>query len=220
MYKDKENFMKRSKQLKILEIIKEHVINNKKEYMIVALLFIIGIFLGVLFVNNIQENPKLEITNYIKGFIEKMKTIETLNHMELLKNSIGQNILLAIILWFFGTTVIGIPVVFGLVIYRGFCLGYTIAACITVVGLPQGIWLVFILLLLQNILFIPAMLALAVSGFKLYKSIIKDRNKENVKIEVVRHTIFSFIMLLLLLVSSAIEVFLSTNIFKGLVKYF
>ncbi len=220
MYKDKENFMKRSKQLKILEIIKEHVINNKKEYMIVALLFMIGIFLGVLFVNNIQENPKLEITNYIKGFIEKMKTIETLNHMELLKNSIGQNILLAIILWFFGTTVIGIPVVFGLVIYRGFCLGYTIAACITVVGLPQGIWLVFILLLLQNILFIPAILALAVSGFKLYKSIIKDRNKENVKIEVVRHTVFSFIMLLILLLSSAIEIFLSTNIFKVVVKYF
>ena len=212
--------MKRSKQLKILEIIKEHVINNKKEYMIVALLFIIGIFLGVLFVNNIQENPKLEITNYIKGFIEKMKTIETLNHMELLKNSIGQNILLAIILWFFGTTVIGIPVVFGLVIYRGFCLGYTIAACITVVGLPQGIWLVFILLLLQNILFIPAMLALAVSGFKLYKSIIKDRNKENVKIEVVRHTIFSFIMLLILVISSVIEIFLSMNLFKVLVKYF
>lgn len=220
MYKDKENFMKRNKQLKILEIIKEHVINNKKEYMIVTLLFMIGIFLGVLFVNNIQENPKLEITNYVKGFIEKMKTIETLNHMELLKNSIGQNILLAIILWFFGTTVIGIPVVFGLIIYRGFCLGYTIAACITVVGLPQGIWLVLILLLLQNILFIPAILALAVSGFKLYKSIIKDRNKENVKIEVVRHTIFSFIMLLILVMSSVIEIFLSMNLFKVLVKYF
>ena len=220
MYKDKENFMKRNKQLKILEIIKEHVINNKKEYMIVTLLFMIGIFLGVLFVNNIQENPKLEIINYVKGFIEKMKTMETLNHMELLKNSIGQNILLAIILWFFGTTVIGIPVVFGLIIYRGFCLGYTIAACITVVGLPEGIWLVLILLLLQNILFIPAILALAVSGFKLYKSIIKDRNKENVKIEVVRHTIFSFIMLLVLVLSSVVEIFLSTNILKELIKYF
>ena len=140
--------------------------------------------------------------------------------MALLKNSIGQNILLAVILWFFGTTVIGIPVVFGLVLYRGFCLGYTIAVCVTVVGLPQGIWFVMILLLLQNLLFIPAVLALAVSGFKLYKSIIKDRNKENVKIEVVRHTIFSFIMLLLLVLSSVIEIFLSTNLFKVLVKYF
>lgn len=212
--------MKRNKRIKILEIIKEHIINNKKEYMIVSLLFIIGVFLGVLFINNIQEAQKVEITTYLNTFIEKLKNTESLNYMELLKSSIGQNILLAVVLWFFGTTVIGIPVVFGLVLYRGFCLGYTIAVCITIMGLPQGLLFVLILLLLQNILFIPAILALAVSGFKLYKSIIKDRNKENVKIEVVRHTIFSFIMLLLLLVASVVEIFLSTNILKGLIKYF
>lgn len=212
--------MKRNKGIKILEIIKEHVINNKKEYILVSLLFIIGIFLGVFFVNNVQEAQKLEITTYLNTFMEKMKNAESLDYVELLKNSMGQNILLAIVLWFFGTTVIGIPVVFGLVLYRGFCLGYTIAVCITVLGLPQGIFFVMILLLVQNILFIPAILALAVSGFKLYKSIIKDRNKENVKIEVVRHTIFSFIMLLLLVVASMIEIFISTNILKCFIKYF
>lgn len=212
--------MKRNKRVKIFEIIKEHISNNKKEYIVVSLLFVIGIFLGVLFVNHMQETQKSEVTDYLSTFVENMKNTENLNHMELLKNSIGQNILLAVVLWFFGTTVIGIPVVFGVVLYRGFCLGYTIAACITFMGIPQGLMFVLILLLLQNILFIPAILALAVSGFKLYKSIIKDRNKENIKIEVVRHTIFSFIMLLLLVVSSVIEIFLSTNILKGLIKYF
>lgn len=212
--------MKNNKRIKILDIIKEHVINNKKEYILVTLLFIIGIFLGVFFVNNIEETQKSEIMTYMNTFMEKMKNAESLDYMELLKNSIGQNILLAIVLWFFGTTVIGIPVVFGIVLYRGFCLGYTIAVCITMMGLHQGILFVLILLLLQNIIFIPAILALAVSGFKLYKSIIKDRNKENVKIEVVRHTIFSFIMLLLLVLSSVIEIFLSTNILKGFIKYF
>lgn len=212
--------MKKNKRIKILDIIKEHVINNKKEYMLVTLLFIIGIFIGVFFVNNIEETQKSEITTYINTFMEKMKNTESLDYMELLKTSMGQNILLAIVLWFFGTTVIGIPVVFGVVLYRGFCLGYTIAICITMMGLPQGILFVLILLLLQNIIFIPAVLALAVSGFKLYKSIIKDRNKENVKIEVVRHTIFSLIMLLLLILSSVIEIFLSTNMMKGLIKYF
>lgn len=212
--------MKNNKRIKILDIIKEHVINNKKEYILVTLLFIIGIFLGVFFVNNIEETQKSDIMTYMNTFMEKMKNTESLDYMELLKTSIGQNILLAIVLWFFGTTVIGIPVVFGIVLYRGFCLGYTIAVCITMMGLSQGILFVLILLLLQNIIFIPAVLALAVSGFKLYKSIIKDRNKENVKIEVVRHTIFSFIMLLLLVLSSVIEIFLSTNILKGLIKYF
>ncbi len=212
--------MKRDKRIKLLEMLKEHVKNNKKEYMIVALLFVIGIFLGVLFINHVQEGQKTEITEYFNTFTEKMRSMETINSMALLKNSMGQNIILAIVLWFFGTTVIGLPVVFGIVLYRGFCLGYTIAVCVTIMGLPQGLWFVLILLLLQNILFIPAMLALAVSGFKLYKSIIKDRNKENIKIEVVRHTVFSFLMLLVLMLASVVEIFLSTNILKGLIKYF
>lgn len=212
--------MKKNQTINFLEVIKEHIINNRKEYIVVILLFIIGIFLGVLFVNHVEEPQKTEITNYLSTFVEKMKNTDKIDKMELLKSSMGQNIVLAIVLWFFGTTVIGIPVVFGIVVYRGFCLGYTIATCITLMGLPQGLWFVLILLVLQNILWIPAMLALAVSGFKLYKSIVKDRNKENVKIEVVRHTIFSFIMLLVFMLSSIVEVFLSTNILKGLIKYF
>ena len=212
--------MKRNKRINLLETIKKHVLNNKKEYIIVILLFVIGIFLGVLFINNTGETQKEEITSYMNNFIDTMKNTDNLNYAELLKNSIIQNVLLAIILWFFGTTVIGIPVVFGTIIYRGFCLGYTIATCIIIMGLSKGILFVLILLLLQNIFFIPAILALAVSGFKLYKSIIKDRNKENIKIEVLRHTIFSLIMLAVLVVSSVIEILLSTNILKAVIKYF
>ena len=58
------------------------------------------------------------------------------------------------------------------------------------------------------------------SGFKLYKSIIKDRNKENIKVEVLRHTIFSFIMLIFMVLSSILEIFVSTSALKFFIKYF
>ena len=96
----------KNKGTKIKEIITEHIINNKKEYIIVCLLFIIGIFLGVMFVNNIQEDQKTEIQAYLNNFIQTMKETEKLDYMSLLKISIGQNIFFAIIIWFFGTTVI------------------------------------------------------------------------------------------------------------------
>lgn len=87
-------------------------------------------------------------------------------------------------------------------------------------GLSKGLLFIFITIVLQNLIFIPAILALAVSGFKLYKSIIKDNRKENIKLEIIRHTIFSIVMLLLLIISSLIEIFISTNILKILIKYF
>lgn len=212
--------MKKNKRRLILQTIREHVANNKKEYVIVSILFVIGIFLGVFFINNVGQEPKTLITEYLNQFIQKLKSIEDLNLIELLKTSIGQNIMLAIGLWFFGTTIIGIPAVFGIVAYRGFCLGYTIAACISIMGISKGIIFVLILLLLQNLLVIPAILALAVSGIKLYKSIMRDKTKENVKIEMLRHTVFSLIMLMVLIVSSVIEIFVSTNILKLCIKYF
>ena len=212
--------MREKKQLRVLKIIKEHVINNKKEYVIIFLIFVIGIFSGVFFINHLQETPKTEITNYLNQFIEKFKGLESINSVELLKNSIIQNIGLAIIIWFFGTTVIGIPIVFAIILYRGFCLGYTISLCITIMGLGKGISFVLVSLLLQNILLIPAILALAVSGIKLYKSIVKDKTKENVKIEILRHTVFSIIMLVVLVIASVVEIFMSTNILKLVIKYF
>lgn len=96
----------KDKGIKIKETIKQHVMNNSKEYTIVTLLFVIGIFLGVFFVNNMQEVQKTEIESYLNNFIEKMKTTEDLDSTGLLKTSMGQNILLAIMIWFFGTTVI------------------------------------------------------------------------------------------------------------------
>lgn len=155
--------MKENKRLKIGNTIYQHITNNSKEYILLTLIFLIGIFLGVMFINNSQETQRGEITSYLNNFIDKLKNTENLESAEILKNTIIESIILAITLWFFGTTVIGIPVVFGIILYRGFCLGYSIASIILTIGIGKGIIFVLISLLLQNIIFIPAIIAIGVS---------------------------------------------------------
>lgn len=96
----------KTKEINIKKIINNHITNNKKEYIIVALIFVIGIFLGVLFVNNVDENQKEDINAYINDFVNNMKNTDNINNISILKSSIKQNILLALGIWFFGTTVI------------------------------------------------------------------------------------------------------------------
>ena len=155
--------MKENKRLKIGNTIYQHIINNSKEYILLTLIFLIGIFLGVMYINNSQETQRGEITSYLNNFIDKLKNTEKLESAEILKTTIIENIILAITLWFFGTTVIGIPVVFGIILYRGFCLGYSISSIILTIGIGKGIIFVLISLLLQNIMFIPAIIAIGVS---------------------------------------------------------
>lgn len=103
--------------------------------------------------------------------------------------------------------------------YRGFCLGYTISACIKTLEISKGITFILSSLLLQNIIIIPSIIAMCVSGLKLYKSIMKDKRKENIKLEIIRHTAFCGLMLICLVFASLIEVFISNNLLKLVVQY-
>ena len=79
-------------------------------------------------------------------------------------------------------------------------------------GAKEGTIFCLLSLFLQNIITIPAIFAIAVSGNKLYKSIIKDKRRENIKISIIRHTILSISMIVLLIISSLIEVYISSNL--------
>lgn len=204
----------------IPNIIKEHIRNNKREYLIVCIIFLIGIVIGVMFINNINQNQKEEISDYLGTFIECLNTDYQIDTNNLLKNSIINNLILALSLWFIGSTVIGIPIVYIIIGIRGFCLGYTISSIMITYSMWKAMLFSTSALLLQNLIFIPCILALAVSGIKLYKSIMKDKRRENVKIGILRHTIFSSFMALLLVLSSFIEVYVSSNIITLFVKTF
>ena len=204
---------------KITQLTINHIKDNFKAYIIVSLILLIGIILGVFFVNNMNSSQIEELKTYINTFIDSLKQGATINNLELLKKSIGSNLLFTFLMWFIGSTVIGIPIVLGIVAFRGFCLGYTISSSIAVLGTGKGILFFATSVLLQNIIFIPCMLALSVSGIKLYKSIMKDKRKENIKIEVFRHTIFSLFILLFLILSSLVETYISTNLLLLCIQY-
>ena len=202
------------------QIILNYIIDNSKKYILVTLIFLIGIFAGVMIVNNSSQDTVVQISLYITDFIEKFKMTEKINAGEFIISSIKNNTILACFLWFAGTTVIGIPLVFVLIFIRGLSLGYTISAFTYTLGTTKGVIFSILALFLQNILFIPAILTIGVSSIKLYKSILKDRRKESIKLEIIKHTIISVIMLLLLILSSLIENGVSFIILKKMIKYF
>ena len=142
------------------------------------------------------------------------------DYLSELEKDIEKNVLLTFFLWFAGTTIIGIPIVFGIILYRGFCLGYTISACVITLGKLKGIIFILTTVFLQNIIFIPAIIILGVSSIKLYKSIIKDRRKENIKISILKHSIISISIAIVLILATFVKIQISYRLILLLVKYF
>ena len=208
----------RKKRNGVFSIIKEDVQNNVKSYLIIVVIFAIGIFLGVFLVN--QTDSKEEIEKYINSYIDETKKLQNGDYLGELREDIKNNIILVFFLWFAGTTIIGIPIVFGIILFRGFCLGCTIASCVYVLGKIKGLIFLAITVLLQNIIFIPAIIILGVSCIKLYNSIIKDRRKENIKLSIFKHSIISLIVLTILIVASIVKIEISYRMIVQLIKYF
>ena len=200
--------------------LKNYIKINYKEYILISLIFLIGIFVGVMIINNSKESQISEISTYINDFITKYKEIDNINKVSLIAESIKKHLLLAIILWLAGTTVICMPIVLIVVLLRGIVLGFTISSITITLGTLKGILFCVSSIALQNILYIPAILTIGVSSIKLYKSIIKDKMRENIKIEIIRHTIISVLMVILLVLSAIIENLISIKILKNIIKYF
>lgn len=200
-------------------IIFKHITNNLRSYTILVILFLIGIIIGVMFINNANESQQEQLKGYITGFVDSLKGDYQIDTAKLLKTSIMNNVKIAVILWFVSSTVIGVFAVYGIIVYRGFCIGYTTASIVAILGTGKGILFLIASLLLQNILFIPCIISLGVSGMNLYKSIMKDRRRENIKMEIYRHTIFSVMILVVLVISSFVETYISSPLLMYTVKY-
>lgn len=216
MSRDKTKRLKRKS--KVGTILYNHIINNKRGYLIVTILFFIGLIIGVFFINNAKNSQIEEINNYLNEIVNNVKIYENIDYVNLLKQSLTSNFLIIILLWFGASTIIGIPVVYGTIVVKGFSMGYTISSIINCFGIGKGIAISLAIMLLHNIIFIPTMLATSVSGEKLYQSIMKNKDRENIKIEIIRYTIFCAFMLILMLIASLIEVYGSTNIYIFLLK--
>lgn len=208
----------RKRKNEIFTAIKEDITNNAKLYLIVVIIFAVGIFLGVMFVNQTEE--KSEIEKYINTYIDETKALQNGDYFGELQKDIKSNIVLVFLLWFAGTTIVGMPIVLGIILFRGFCLGYTISSCVYVLGKLKGIIFILISVFMQNAIFIPAIMILGVSSIKLYTSIIKDRRKENIKLSIVKHSIVSVMIMVALIVASIVKIEISYRMVVNLIKYF
>lgn len=210
---------RKQKKNRISNVILEFIQTNSKTCLILLIIFFIGVLLGVIFVNNCKETQENQIKSYIQNFVDGIRENYQISSTKLLWNAIMKNFITALVLWFLGLTLIGVPLIYLFIGYKGYCIGFTAGSIIATLGGAKGTLFIASTMLLQNIIYIPIIIALATSSVKLYKKIMEDRRRENIKTQILKHTIFSVFMLVILILNSFIEAYISGGISSMLLKY-
>ncbi len=199
--------------------IENHIKENIKEYIIFALILIIGLFIGTMVLNNSNEIQRQEISEYLNDFNTQIKEGSRVNYSNMLFEIIKNDIKLIFLITFLSVSIVGMPALYIIIGYKGFSLGYTISAISATFGTGKGILFSISLMLFSKIVEIPAIFYLALSGIKMFKTIIKDRSKDNIKYAVTRYMGNLIIAIILFLISAFLETYLSTNLFINISKY-
>ena len=99
-------------------IILNHIQNNIKEYLIASIIFIIGILLGIVVVNNLNEMQADNIHTYITDVVSQLKINKNLNKRQLFIDDIKRDVIAVTLMWILGSTVIGLLLVYIIVAFK------------------------------------------------------------------------------------------------------
>lgn len=197
--------------------VKRHFKENVKSYFILFAILLLGLIVGIAFINHANNAQKEQISNYISGFTTTIKDSK-IDYWVLLKNSIMSNIKITLIIIFVSMSLFGTIGSYIISFYKGFSLGYTISSIIAVFGVAKGLTFSMSLILLNQLVYIPAMIYLIICSNKFYRKIINDELNDT-KLEIIRYIITVSITLILFLLSSLIETFISSNLLLALLGF-
>ena len=153
-------------------------IKQNKLLLLLTILTVISIIIGLLFPSLLKDNDQELIKNSITEFIKKINE-NKLNHLEILISSSWNNILITIILLILGISLIGIPIIVIIHIFKCFITGFSITSILITYG-PKGI-ITAIIYSIPNILNTLGSLLIsyyAISfSITIFKCIFKKENK-------------------------------------------
>lgn len=205
-------------------ILRNLIINSFQDnfiiYLIIPVIFAIGIFFGMMGANNLNDQQAQDLVGYVDGFINNLPTAAVDAPSET-KYALILNLKTLFYIWFLGLTVIGIPLTMVITFSRGFVLGFTTGFLIQEKAM-QGIWVVLLTVVPQNLILVPVILIAAVTSISFSLFVIRGKfagRTLNLSKRLLSYT-FSFLVLGLFAVLSAlIQGYISPSLVKA-VFYF
>ena len=152
-------------------------IRKNKLLTVLFILIFVSVVLGVLFPAFLVEDNKKMIHDSIDEFMVSIFKNE-INCLSAFISSITNNFIVTILLWILGISIIGIPVIFFIVFFKGFLVGFSFSSIILTYGV-QG-FLKAIVYIIPNLinLFATFLLSYYALTFSLmiYQSVFRKKN--------------------------------------------
>lgn len=198
------------------------ILPNKKVNLFVIFIVVLGIISGSLFLMVLNENDKSEVINEISTFMANINT-NNINNFNSFKNSLIEGMILIILSWILGMSIIGVIFNIFFIYMKSFTIGFSISSFILVYKY-KGILSSLIYVIPSQLINILIILILGVYTLLfskyLFKMIFLKDKTVNLGKFFKKYVLVFGICIILCLVSSLCEAYLLPSLLKVIIKLF
>mgnify|MGYP000495551687 FL=1 len=198
------------------------ILPNKKVNLFVIFIVILGIISGTLFLMVLNENDKSEVINEIGTFMTNINT-NNINNLNSFKNSLIEGMILIILSWILGMSIIGVIFNIFFIYMKSFTIGFSISSFILVYKY-KGILSSLIYVIPSQLINILIILILGVYTLLfskyLFKMIFLKDKTVNLGKFFKKYVLVFGICIILCVISSLCEAYLLPSLLKVIIKLF
>lgn len=198
------------------------ILPNKKVNLFVIFIVVLGIISGSLFLMVLNENDKSEVINEISTFMTNINT-NNINNLNSFKNSLIEGMILIILSWILGMSIIGVIFNIFFIYMKSFTIGFSISSFILVYKykgiLSSLVYTVPSQLINILIILILGVYTLLFSKY-LFKMIFLKDKTVNLGKFFKKYVLVFGICIILCLISALCEAYLLPSLLKVMIKLF
>lgn len=198
------------------------ILPNKKVNLFVIFIVILGIISGSLFLMVLNDNDKSEVINEISTFMTNINT-NNINNLNSFKNSLIEDMILIILSWILGMSIIGVIFNIFFIYMKSFTIGFSISSFILVYKY-KGILSSLIYVIPSQLINILIILILGVYTLLfskyLFKMIFLKDKTVNLGKFFKKYVLVFGICIILCVISALCEAYLLPSLLKVMIKLF
>lgn len=198
------------------------ILPNKKLNLFVIFIVVLGIISGSLFLMVLNDNDKSEVINEISTFMANINT-NNINNLNSFKNSLIEGMILIILSWILGMSIIGVIFNIFFIYMKSFTIGFSISSFILVYKY-KGILSSLIYVIPSQLINILIILILGVYTLLfskyLFKMIFLKDKTVNLGKFFKKYVLVFGICIILCVISSLCEAYLLPSLLKVIIKLF
>jgi len=198
------------------QTVQAYARDHQSLYWFTIVLFTMGIIFGAVLVNSLPLSQKQELSGFLQYFFNSLSTQgipETSAHFQ---EAFGHYAKTVGIMWVLGLSIIGLPMILLMLFLKGVVVGFTVGFLVNQLQW-HGVTFAMLGVLPQNLLVVPALFIVGVSGISFSLRLIKTRlvsKRDGIMPHFVGYTALVVCMLAVLTLAALFETFVSPKLMQ------